>query len=99
MSNDHLSQEEYSILVNQLGLFAKLIKDLKLAEMLNTITHLETVGPMLDPTAYRSGMGNLQRIRKIAESAYKFQQDANEVYKEELEAIGLDKDLAEKLGI
>ena len=33
--------------------------DIPVTEMLQHIGHIHTVAPMLDPTAYRDGMGNL----------------------------------------
>ena len=44
----------------QIQMMIILVADIPIVEMQNHITHVHSIAPILDPTAYRAGMGNLE---------------------------------------
>jgi len=70
---------EYTAIAAQLGALAAVVADMPLADFLATISRAESLGPIMDPTAFRDGMQNLEDARQLAEGAMKFQRAAKEV--------------------
>lgn len=61
---------EYESQLQQLGMVAQLIADVPIADLLNHVTHAETLGPLLEPTAWiRGGGDNLRDARDLLEAA------------------------------
>lgn len=53
--------ESYTEVMDRLMLLAQVLADNAddINQCLNHITHVHSIAPILDPTAYRNGMGNL----------------------------------------
>lgn len=56
---------DYRPTMNRLSMLAGLLHDEPLTEMLNHIEHVHAVAPILDPTSYQRGMGNLDDQRDL----------------------------------
>ena len=56
---------EYLAHMAQVVALAQCVEDIPVTDMLQHIGHLHTVAPILDPTSYRNGMGNLEQQEKI----------------------------------
>jgi len=62
---------EYEGQLQLLAMVAQLIADVPVADLLNHVTHAETLGPLLEPTAWiRGGGDNLQDARDLLEAAW-----------------------------
>jgi len=61
--------EEYTMHMGLLCSQARIISQLPLEEMLRIIDKADAVGPVIDPTAYRSGMDGLREQRKLVEAS------------------------------
>ncbi len=51
---------EYTAHLAQIQMMIILVADIPVVEMQNHLIHIHSVAPILDPTAYRAGMGNLE---------------------------------------
>ena len=61
---------EYESQLQRLAMAAQLIADVPIADLLNHVTHAETVGPIIEPTAWiRGGGDNLRDARDLLEAA------------------------------
>lgn len=79
-----MKEEDYEETQYQLLTLSRIIVDtLKLDGFIKTINKAEAVGPVIDPTLFKKGNPNMQRIKNIALAAQRFQ---NEV-RPELAAI------------
>jgi len=68
-----LPDEEYIECMQKLGLAAALIADLPVQRALATVRRVDTLAPMLDPTAWmRGGARNLDEARTLLEPAVRF---------------------------
>lgn len=68
-----LTAIEYESHLQRLAMAAQLVADVPIAELLNHITHAETIGPLLEPTAWiRGGGDNLRDARDLVEAAAPF---------------------------
>ena len=56
-----------------------LVADIPVTEMLQQIGHIHTVAPILDPTAYRNGMGNLEEQEALLRGLAPFVKAARRV--------------------
>ena len=58
---------DYRATMDRVSLFTGMLADMagEIAQALNMITHVHSVAPILDPTAYRKGMGNLEDAAAI----------------------------------
>ena len=72
---EKLKDEDYLLLQTQLttmAMLASLLEPEDISKFINAINHAETIGPIVDPTAYRKSMSNLSFIKEIAEATLKF---------------------------
>lgn len=61
---------EYESQLQRLAMMAVLIADVPIADLLNHVTHAETLGPLLEPTAWiHGGDKNLRDARNLLEAA------------------------------
>lgn len=60
--------------MNRLVLLVQLLGDIPVQELLENLNHAHSVMPIVDPTAYRDGMGNLSWQEKILAKALLLQQ-------------------------
>lgn len=67
---------EYEAAAKQLCLLGHLSLGLDLSNVLNLLNLADTIGPIVDPTAYRAGMRNVQDVRDLAEALQPFQDAA-----------------------
>lgn len=75
-----MTDAEYQETQQQLLLMAQMISNMPdLSKFLERINTAESVGPMLDPTSWLKGRGNLDKIKKLARAAWEFQKAAREV--------------------
>lgn len=70
---------EYLAHLTQVGLLATCVEDIPVTDMLQHIGHLHTVAPILDPTAYRDGMGNLEQQEKLLRGLATFVKAVQEI--------------------
>jgi hypothetical protein len=78
-----MTDAEYAATQQQLLAIAAIVSDMDLSGFLQRIERCDALGPMVDPTAYRSGMKRLTTIRRLAEATRDMQPIALEL-KEEL---------------
>lgn len=64
-----MTGEEYQEYLNRLSLAGQLIADVPIAELLNTISHCDTIGPIVDPTAWMRGADNLRDQEDLVRAA------------------------------
>ena len=68
--HEYLTEHEYKAHLHRLALAAKVISDIPIAELRNFITHAETLGPILEPTAWiRGGADNLREHEELVRAA------------------------------
>jgi hypothetical protein len=61
---------EYRGHLQRLALISTLVADVPIAELHNHVTHAETLGPILEPTAWiRGGADNLTDARDLIDAA------------------------------
>lgn len=72
-------EEEYVAEMSQLVMICRLVLRIDFAGLENTISKAHTVGPILDPTAYRDGMRNLKDQEQIVRAAKRFREDIEKV--------------------
>ena len=75
-----MTREEYIATQHQLMLIAQIINQMDLTSFWSAVTH--AVGPILDPTLYRKGVGKMTLVQRVAEAALKFQRVTKEVLSE-----------------
>lgn len=67
---------DYEETQNQLLMLSRiLVENLNLDEFIKTINKAEAVGPVIDPTLFKKGNPNMQRIKNIALAAQRFQNE------------------------
>ncbi len=70
---DTMTAIEYQSHLQRLAMAAQLVSNTPIADLLYHITHVETVGPLLEPTAWiRGGADNLRDARDLVEAAAPF---------------------------
>lgn len=69
-----MTSEEYQQTLHELQALAMVIQDMDLASFLERIEHAESIGAILDPTAWIRGNKQLTSIKSVASAAYDFQQ-------------------------
>jgi hypothetical protein len=74
-----MTDEEYLSTQHQLTALARMVAEMDLAGFISRISYAEGVGPILDPTLYMKAIDNLQKIKRLAVGASKFQKAALEV--------------------
>ena len=77
-----MTNEEYTVTQHQLMVMAKIINQMDLTKFLERIETTHAVGPILDPTLYRKGVGKMTLVQRVAEAALKFQKVTKEVLSE-----------------
>jgi hypothetical protein len=76
---DATPEDRYEAEMNVLASMARMVLILDLDWMLETVQRAHAVSPILDPTAYREGLGNLRDQEKILRAAMGFRDAAREV--------------------
>ncbi len=71
-----MTNEEYLETLHQLMSLVAAVQDMDLASFLERIEHAESIGVILDPTAWIRGNQQLTNIKSVASAAYDFQQRA-----------------------
>lgn len=69
-----MEKTEYTIHLEQIFNLAYLVQQLKIADVLEAMNRAETLGPILDPTAYLKSATTLERQKRTVEAALQFQQ-------------------------
>lgn len=64
-----MTRDEYRSNMALVYSFARVLKELPLAEMLEGISRAEAIGPMLDPTLYREKSKAMEEDRRALEAA------------------------------
>ncbi len=65
-----MTEHEYKAYLHRLALAASVISDVPIAELRNYLTHAETLGPILEPTAWiRGGADNLAEHGRLVGAA------------------------------
>ena len=60
---------EYEAMFGMIVNSARILDIVPMREMLDTVNRADSVGPILDPTAYMKGMKNLPPQRRVLEAA------------------------------
>ncbi len=68
-----MDKTEYLIQLKSIFNAAKLIRPLKIQDVLDEMNHAETIGPILDPTLYLKSAKGLEWQKRTVEAALKFQ--------------------------
>ena len=68
-----LTEDEYTMLQSQLFTLGRLVRDMPLDAMLEQISKAEAIGPFVDPTRYRAGIGKLELVKRMAVGLRGFQ--------------------------
>jgi hypothetical protein len=68
-----MDEANFCMVTQQLLMLGNLVKDLDLAEYINSIDRSDSVGPILDQTLWRKGHRKTQLLRKMAEGLLQFQ--------------------------
>jgi len=76
---------EYSGEMTRMSVMIPLILQCKPADCLNYINHVHSIGPILDPTAYRKGMDNLDVAAHVCRAILAAQRELAPI-REKLEA-------------
>ena len=69
-----MTNEEYVATLNQLMSLVIGVQDMDLSGFLERIEHTQSIGAILDPTAWIRGNKQLTNIKSVARAAYDFQQ-------------------------
>lgn len=80
-----MTDEEYQLTQNHLGLAVAMIRGLDLRGFLERLACAEALGPILDPTLYRVAASKVASVRRIAEAAMRFKAVIDEEVDEEVE--------------
>ena len=67
-----IDAHQYMAHLTQVTALASCVEDIPVSDMLQHITWIHTVGPILDPTAYRNRMGNLDQQERLLRSLAPF---------------------------
>lgn len=67
MSTGSMTEAEYLALANQAVELARQVAQLPVERMLDVVRRTHTLGPILDPTAYKAGMANLRDMEELLE--------------------------------
>jgi len=78
-----MDRDEYELIQNQIMLLGSAVKDLDLDDFIAEIDHADTVGPILDPTAWIKGHDTMYQIRKLAVALKGFQKVVKEIIQEQ----------------
>lgn len=68
-----IRNEDWRPTMDRLCMLAGLLRDEPIAEMIQAIDHLHAIAPILDPTAYRDGMNNLEAQTKLLRALLRVQ--------------------------
>jgi hypothetical protein len=68
---------------------AMMISVEELANLVDGLSELDTVGPILHPTEWRNGRGNLGHWQRVARKALEFRKELQAVVEEEMDAKGV----------
>lgn len=71
-----MTREEYQDTQANVLTIARIALLLPLEEFVAAIDHADAVGPILDPTLYRAGMGKMQQVRELAVAVQRVQRIA-----------------------
>jgi hypothetical protein len=74
--------------MTRLCLLAGMLRDEPLAEMLETLDRVDSIGPILHPTLYRDGLRNIDGQRRLLGALLRVQRVVLEVAPADLEASG-----------
>lgn len=74
-----MNESEYRIQLQSIFSLAALVRQLKIADILQAITRAETLGPILDPTTYLKAATSLEWQKRTVEAALQFQQAIEEI--------------------
>lgn len=75
-----MTTAEYTAAMNHVALLGTLVEGIPLAELTNHLERLDTLGPVLEPTAYRDhGMRNVSDSRELVEPLLEFQRAVRRV--------------------
>jgi len=74
-----MKHQEYLKVQGQILALARSVRDIPLDEFIEAGEHADTVGPFLDPTLWREGHGNLQKIMDLARALRKFQSEVERI--------------------
>lgn len=75
--------DECIMVKQQVTLLAQLIIPLRLKEFVDQANYEEAIGPMLDPTRFRSNMEQLELVKNLAKAALRYQDELKEILPEE----------------
>lgn len=73
-----MTNEEYKETQYMLVLLARGIANLDLDAFLQRLERADAIGPFINPTLYRDAMGNMEKIRRLAQAANAFRKEALE---------------------
>lgn len=68
-----MTREEYEQVQTQLDLLADLVNEMPLGEFLEMIGRADSIGIMVDPTAWIHGQETMHQFEALAQSARSFQ--------------------------
>lgn len=70
-----MDNSQYAATQTQIMLIAKIVKDMPLDEFIEAGEKADGIGPILDPTLWRIGHENLERIIQLARKLKVFQNE------------------------
>lgn len=71
-----MDSHEYKAEIQRIMLLANIARDIKVDEVLNAISHAESIGPIVDPSLYLCSIHTLAIQKEIVQAARRFQKDA-----------------------
>ena len=74
-----MDKETYAATQQILLDIARKVVLLQLDDFLAAIERADTLGPILDPTLYRAGVGSMMKIERIASACRAFQREIHAV--------------------
>lgn len=69
---------EYEAMFGMIVNSARILDFVPMQKMLDTVNRADSIGPILDPTAYMKGMKNLPPQRRVLEAAIAFHKAVKE---------------------
>ena len=78
-----MDKAQYLEVQQQLVHLAREVHDMPLGEFLLAIDHADTVGPLLNPSLWMRGQGQMMRFRNLAEALLSFQNAAVKFLREQ----------------
>ncbi len=75
-----MNAPELMVVQAQVSAVARCLLEIDLVGYLDHLEHVDTVGPILDPTAYRAGMENVLDQRELAGACMKVQKVAERLW-------------------